>query len=121
MTGMMVLRNPEWNKPKVGGFDWVSRRLYPIVAERCPDHPLIAEARRDALERTLDLHSALRWLSDLRSTKFRRLDAISPFAAAWLEPYGTESEEPVRFESPDITLQRLHERLFDSAAKELCP
>ncbi|MBI1324930.1 DEAD/DEAH box helicase [bacterium] len=121
MTGFMVLRNPEWGRPKVGGHDWISRRLFPLISERCPDHPLLAEARRDVLERTLDLPAAFHWLRTVTGFRFRRLTAISPFAAAWLEPFGIDRAEAVRFESADDALKRLHDRLFASIDAELCP
>jgi ATP-dependent Lhr-like helicase len=111
-TGFMVLRNMEGGRPKVGGLDWVSRRLYPIVAESCPDHPLVREARRDVLESILDIDSTRNWLNRLDNYRFIRMSGLSPFAAAWLEPFGDEASEPVRFESQDDVLQRLHERLF---------
>ncbi len=121
MTGFMVLRNPESGRPKVGGHDWISRRLFPLISERCPNHPLLAEARRDVLERTLDLPAALEWLDGVSGFRFRRLGGISPFASAWLEPFGIDRAEPVRFESADDALKRLHEKLFATLAPELCP
>jgi ATP-dependent Lhr-like helicase len=120
MTGFMVLRNPEWGRPKVGGHDWIARRLFPLISERCPDHPLLAEARRDVLERTLDLPAAIDWLGNVSGFRFRRLSTISPFAAAWLNPFGIDRSEPVRFESADDALKRLHERLFAPLGPELC-
>ena len=45
-TALMVLRNPEpGRRVRVGGLNWVSTRLYPLINSTCPDHPLLA---RDA-------------------------------------------------------------------------
>jgi ATP-dependent Lhr-like helicase len=60
------------------------------------------------LEDLLDTPSALAWLGSGPSVRFRVLDALSPFAAAWVEP---GVAEPLAFESPAEALRRLHARL----------
>jgi len=116
-TGLMVLRNMDGNRPRVGGLDWVSRRLYPKLLETCPEHPLLRQARRDVLERVLDFPAVKRWLQGNPAFRFRRLDGISPFTAAWLDPFGRYSNEPMLFGSADDALQRLHDRLFQPSAE----
>src|SRR5205823_4681505 len=106
----MVLRNPEGGRRRVGGLLWVSSRLYPLVQAACPDHPLLRETRREVLEDLLDTPAALAWLAQRPAVRFRALDALSPFAAAWINP-GDGAAEPLRFESPDEALRRLHARL----------
>ena len=57
-TGLMVLRNPEpGRRVRVGGLNWVSSRLFPLVKAACPDHPLLRETRREVLHDLLDLPS----------------------------------------------------------------
>ena len=59
----MVLRNSEpGRRVRVGGLNWVSTRLYPLVKAACPDHPLLRETRREVLEDLLDVPAAERWL-----------------------------------------------------------
>ena len=110
-TAMMVLRNPEGGKRKVGGLLWVSTRLYPLVKAACPDHPLLREVRREVLNDLLDTPTALAWLESQPTIRFRQLDSLSPFAAAWIEP---GQAEPLHYESPAEALQRLHDRLVPS-------
>jgi ATP-dependent Lhr-like helicase len=118
-TAMMVLRNPEGGRRRVGGLLWVSTRLYPLVKASCPNHPLLRETRREVLEDLLDTPTALSWLERRPPLRFRALDGPSPFAAAWIEPGASAGEtgpgvvtgEPVRFESPAEALRRLHARL----------
>jgi ATP-dependent helicase Lhr and Lhr-like helicase len=108
-TALMVLRNPEpGRRVRVGGLNWVSTRLYPLVKSACPDHPLLRETRREVLEDVLDVPAATRWLAEPRQIRVRDLPALSPFAAAWIE-----QGEPdiLRFESPEAALRRLHARL----------
>jgi len=107
-TALMVLRNPDGGRTRVGGMRWVSQRLYPLVLAACPDHPLLRETRREVLDDLLDARSALAWLATCPTIRLRSLAAPSPFAAAWVDPAGPE---PLRFESADDALGRLHARL----------
>lgn len=107
-TALMVLRNPEGGRRRVGGLLWVSTRLYPLVKAACPDHPLLRETRREVLDDLLDTPAALAWIGSRPAVRFRTLDGLSPFAAAWVEP---GQAEPLRFESPADALRRLHARL----------
>ncbi len=117
-TALMVLRNPEpGRRVRVGGMNWVSSRLYPLVQAACPDHPLLRQTRREVLEDFLDVPAAARWLASRPAVRFRGLPGISPFAAAWIEP-GTP--EALQFESPGDALRRLHARLT-AAAKGAVP
>jgi ATP-dependent Lhr-like helicase len=111
-TALMVLRNPEGGRTRVGGLLWVSQRLYPLVRAACPEHPLIREARREALEGQLDTPTARAWLESRPRIRFRALDAPSPFTHAWLDP---AAGEPLRFEAPAEALRRLHARLSRGA------
>jgi ATP-dependent Lhr-like helicase len=107
-TALMVLRNPEGGRRRVGGLLWVSQRLYPLVKAACPDHPLLRETRREVLEDLLDLDAARAYLDARPALRFRRLEGTSPFTAAWIDPAGAE---PIRFEPPADALKRLHARL----------
>ena len=108
-TALMVLRNPEpGRRVRVGGLNWVSTRLYPLINSTCPDHPLLRETRREVLEDILDVPAAAHWLASEPPIRFQALDELSPFAAAWIEPDGAEI---LRFEPPADALRRLHARL----------
>jgi ATP-dependent Lhr-like helicase len=115
-TALMVLRNPQQGRRvRVGGMNWVSSRLYPLVKAACPDHPLLRETRREVLQDLLDLPSATRWLQSGPIVVFRDLPCLSPFASAWISP---SADETVQFESPADALKRLHARLTLAAAGE---
>ena len=117
-TALMVLRNPEGGRRRVGGLLWVSNRLYPLVKAACPDHPLLRETRREVLEDLLDAPAALAWLATRPTPRFRALDAPSPFASAWIEPGAVGpggGGEALRFETPADALRRLHARLAPGA------
>jgi ATP-dependent Lhr-like helicase len=111
-TGLMVLDRPEpGRRVRVGGMDWVSTRLYPLVQAACPDHPLLRETRREVLHDLLDVPAARRWLESRPAIAVRSLGAVSPFAAAWVVP---SSAEALQFESTAESLHRLHARLTSS-------
>jgi ATP-dependent Lhr-like helicase len=56
---LMVLRNREHGRRvHVGGLNWVSSRLYPLIKSVCPNHLLLRETRRHVLENVLDVPSA---------------------------------------------------------------
>jgi ATP-dependent Lhr-like helicase len=113
-TGLMILRNPEGGRLRVGGQGWASQRLYPLVKAACPDHPLLRETRREVLRDVLDAPEALAWLRSRGPARFRALDAPSPFAAAWIDPAAGDA---LRFESPAEALGRLHRRLHAGEGK----
>jgi ATP-dependent Lhr-like helicase len=116
-TALMVLRNPEpGRRVRVGGLNWVSTRLFPLVRAACRDHPLLRQTRREVLEELLDVPAAERWLGARPAIRFRRLPGLSPFAAAWIEP---ASSEALQFESPGDALRRLHARLTARAGGPL--
>ncbi|MDR3634141.1 MAG: DEAD/DEAH box helicase [Isosphaeraceae bacterium] len=112
-NALMVLRNPDGGRRKVGGLLWVSQRLYPLVKAATPDHPLLRETRREVLHDLLDAPSARAWLERSPTLRFRMLPELSPFAAAWIVP---ADSEPLRFESPADALKRLHARLVTTGA-----
>lgn len=121
-TALMVLKNPEGQRRRVGGLLWVGRRLYPLVRAACPDHPLLRETRREVLEDLLDLPAALAWLAQRPSVRLRVLDGPSPFAAAWIVAGAgpvAGGWETMRFESPSDALRRLHARLAMVAGTEV--
>ncbi len=116
-TGLMVLRNPEQGRRvRVGGMNWVSSRLYPLVKAACPDHPLLRETRREVLHDLLDLPAAVRWLESRPVLKLRKLPCLSPFTTAWISP---SADEPVQFESAAEALWRLHARLTTPRTEEV--
>jgi ATP-dependent helicase Lhr and Lhr-like helicase len=112
-TALMVLSNPEpGRRVRVGGMNWVSTRLYPLVKAACPDHPLLRETRREVLDNILDVPAAIRWINPQPHVRLRVLPGLSPFAATWIEP---GQGDALQFESPGDALRRLHSRLVQTA------
>jgi ATP-dependent Lhr-like helicase len=108
-TALMVLRNPDGGRKRVGGLFWVSQRLYPLLKARCPEHPLLRETRKEVLDHLLDTSAALDWLRTRPTPRMRVLRSPSPMAAAWIDP---ALAEHICFEPAGDALKRLHARLM---------
>lgn len=83
--GLMVLRQPLGGPRKVGGRDWIERRLFDQIASVDPDFALLRQARRETLATTCQTASAERHLGERRPIVVRELGDVSPIAAAWLD------------------------------------
>ena len=115
-TGLMVLRNPEQGRRvRVGGLNWVSSRLYPLVKAACPHHPLLRETRREVLHDLLDVPAAVRWLESQAgppAPQAARASRRSPRPGS-----RPAADEPLQFESPADALRRLHARLTTAGTR----
>ena len=114
-TALMVLRNPEpGRRVRVGGLNWVSTRLYPLVRAACPDHPLLRQTRREVLEERARRPGG---------RAMAGIAAVGPVpracrASRRSPPPGSSrlSPDALRFESPAEALRRLHQRLISAGA-----
>ncbi len=86
-TGLMVLRQPLGGPRKVGGRDWVERRLFDQVAVVDPEFALLRQARRETLATACAAEPARRHLESIAALpiQIRYLTEASPIAAAWLD------------------------------------
>jgi ATP-dependent Lhr-like helicase len=86
-TGLMVLRQPLGGPRKVGGRDWIERRLFDQILAVDPNFPLLRQARRETLTSTCDGRAALKYveLATKMPLRVRSLADVSPIAAAWLD------------------------------------
>jgi ATP-dependent helicase Lhr and Lhr-like helicase len=109
-AGLMLLRNPEGRKRKVGGEGWAERRLFEQVRAREPDFVLLRQALREVREELCDVPSALAYAEALPrlTVRCRHLSSPSPFAQAWSQAGPGESASA---ETPAEALARLHAEL----------
>jgi ATP-dependent helicase Lhr and Lhr-like helicase len=86
-TGLMVLRQPLGGPRKVGGRDWIERRLFEQILAIDADFPLLRQARHETLTSTCDGHASLKYMELAMKTpiRVRYLAEVSPIAAAWLD------------------------------------
>jgi ATP-dependent Lhr-like helicase len=110
LTGLMLLRNPQGRRRKVGGHDWAERRLYEQVTAIDPDFVLLRQARREVRREVCDAAAALAYVRKLPglAVRCRWLACCGPFSEGWsrVEPIDAGPRE-----SPDEALRRLHSAL----------
>lgn len=109
-TGLMLLRNPERRRRKVGGPLWGQRQLFDRIRQRDPDFVLMRQALREVRENLCDAVTARAYVEHLPrlGVRCRWLPAPSPFAAAWTQ---WEAGELGSGETPGDALRRLHAEL----------
>lgn len=110
LTGLMLLRQPRGGRRRVGGHDWVERRLFERVRRLDPDFVLLTQARRDLYQGLLDVPVALQHVTALShlEVRYRWLREPSPFARAWIP---SAPSEEVSSEGPAEALARLQATL----------
>lgn len=86
-TGLMVLRSPLGGSRKVGGRDWIERRLFDQVMAVDPEFALVRQARRETLATVFDAAAAGAYLKAASALpiQVRCLADASPIASAWLD------------------------------------
>jgi ATP-dependent helicase Lhr and Lhr-like helicase len=116
-TGLMLLRNPQGRRRRVGGRDWGERQLFDRVREHDPDFVLLRQAMRELGEERCDAEAARGFVETLplRALKCRWLSRPSPFTEGWTQLESGASEEA---ESPAEALRRLHAILTGSGTTD---
>jgi ATP-dependent Lhr-like helicase len=109
-TGLMLLRNPEGRRRRVGGPSWPERRLFEQVSAHDPDFVLLRQALNEVRADLCDCDAAEQYLADLpnRAIRCRYLRQPSPFATAWTQPGVVEVGAT---QTPAEALRRLHAEL----------
>lgn len=113
-TGLMVYRNHFGEQKSVRKLQWSSEVIFNVLTEHEPDHVLLREARRDAVQTHLDLEGAIRFLIELnerkRPIRLRPVEQVSPLAFGM---YATQIKEVLLVEDPRETLERLYHHWWE--------
>lgn len=119
-TGLMVPRQTTAGPRRPKQLQWNADILFSVLREHEPDHPLMREARRDALERFLDAPRMLAFLEEARTHRwiFRDLPCISPFG---FPLYASRIQEGLAEEDRDAALERIYRAMYDGAAALTTP
>jgi ATP-dependent Lhr-like helicase len=107
-TGLMVYRNYFGEAKPVRKLQFSSEVIFNVLAQHEPDHVLLREAQRDAVESFLDLATAEAFLRRLRgrAIRLRRPAQLPPLAFAM---YAASIKEVLMVEDPAATLERLYQ------------
>jgi ATP-dependent Lhr-like helicase len=110
-TGLMLLRQPQGKRRKVGGADWAQRRLFELVQAHDADFVLIRQALREMQQHLCDADAAEDYARSLPriTLRVRTLSRPSPFAESWSQREPVAGEAVV---SPADALARLHAELI---------
>jgi ATP-dependent Lhr-like helicase len=113
LTGLMLLRNPQGRRRRVGGPDWAQRRLFEQVRAADAGFVLLRQAEREVYEECCDADAARAFAEALprQMLRCRWLPAVSPFAESWTQ---VDVGPVASAESPADALQRLHALLTES-------
>jgi ATP-dependent Lhr-like helicase len=114
-TGLMILRNPDGRRQRVGGAGWPARRLFEQVRAHDDDFVLLRQALAEVRSESCDADTAGQYAASLPTlaVRVRWLRQPSPFAAAWTQP---DVGEVPAAQTPAEALQRLHAELTGGAA-----
>lgn len=111
-TGLMIYRNFFGEQKPARKLHWSAEVIFNVLTEHEPDHVLLREARRDAVNTFLDVAGAeafLRAASGLPK-RLRRVPVVPPLSFAM---YATKIREALMVEDPQETLERLYHHWWE--------
>ena len=106
-TGLMVYRNYFDRQKSVRKLQWSAEVIFNVLQEHEPEHVLLREARRDALQTFIDAEGARAFLTAQakKSVRLRRVAIVPPLSFAM---YATKIKEALLVEDPYETMERLY-------------
>ncbi len=110
-TGLMVPRNRPDVETRVKQIHWNAEILFRVLQEHEPDHPLLAEAYRQAEYTFLDAERAFRFLAEVQTYSWdvREVQRVSPFAFGL---YVSQIREAMLHEDPETAIERLCNEMY---------
>ena len=116
-TGLMVPRQFPGKERKLKQLRFSSEILFRVLDEHEPDHPLLAEAYRQAVTQFLDVAGACAWMEHAAAAPCRwqllETTVVSPFAFGW---YAHSRKESLMFEDPEEAIERLYRQFYGNTA-----
>ncbi|HMO66107.1 MAG TPA: hypothetical protein PKE47_12935, partial [Verrucomicrobiota bacterium] len=111
-TGLMVYRNFFGEQKSARKLQWSAEVIFNVLAQHEPDHVLLREARRDALNTFLDGAGAEAFLRGAAGLpmRLRRVAVVPPLSFAM---YATRIREALMVEDPQETLERLSHQWWE--------
>jgi ATP-dependent Lhr-like helicase len=117
--GLMVPRQFPGKERAVKMLRFSSEILFRVLEQHEPDHPLLAEAHRQAATLFVDADAACRCLDDLAHPRWEwrllELPAVSPFGFSL---YVSKMKESMMFENPEEAVERLYRQFYGGDAQD---
>jgi ATP-dependent Lhr-like helicase len=110
-TGLMVPRNLPGKQRQKKTMNWSTEVLFRVLEQHEPEHPLLAEAYRQATHTFLDANEAYSFLEAASGFdwRLRELPAISPFS---FPLYASVIKESMMLEDPGTAMERIYREMF---------
>ncbi|MGI8821076.1 MAG: DEAD/DEAH box helicase [Chthoniobacterales bacterium] len=110
-TGLMVPRQLPGRERRPKQLTWSSEVLFRVLEQHEPDHPLLAEAYRQAMHIFLDAEQAYAFLDQVQSYRWtlRELPVVSPFSFAI---YASKIKESMMLEDPAAAIERIYAEMY---------
>ncbi len=116
-TGLMVPRQLPGKERKLKQLRFSAEILFRVLEQHEPDHPLLAEAYRQAVTRFLDVEGACAWMERTAGADWRwrlvETPVVSPFAFGL---YASQRKESMMFENPEEAVERMYRQFYGPAA-----
>jgi ATP-dependent Lhr-like helicase len=116
-TGLMVYRNYFDRQKSVRKLQWSAEVIFNVLREHEPEHVLLREARRDALQTFIDAQGAREFLlaQAKKPVRLRRVAMVPPLSFAM---YATKIKEALLVEDPYETMERLYHQWWSEIEKQ---
>ena len=111
-TGLMVYRNYFDRQKSVRKLQWSAEVIFNVLQQHEPEHVLMREARRDALQTFIDAEGAREFLTAQakKPVRLRRVPMVPPLSFAM---YATKIKEALLVEDPYETMERLYHQWWE--------
>ncbi|EDY17851.1 DEAD/H associated domain protein [Chthoniobacter flavus Ellin428] len=111
-TGLMVYRNYFDRQKSVRKLQWSAEVIFNVLQQHEPEHVLMREARRDALQTFIDAEGAREFLiaQTRKPVRLRRVPMVPPLSFAM---YATKIKEALLVEDPYETMERLYHQWWE--------
>ena len=109
----MVPRQFPGKERKIRQLRFSTEILFRVLEQHEPDHPMLAEAYRQALTGFLDVDGACAWMKQAAGPDWRwrlvELPSVSPFGFGL---YASKLKESMMFEDPDEAIERVYRQFY---------
>ncbi len=116
-TGLMVPRQFPGKERKVRQLRFSAEILFRVLEQHEPDHPMLAEAYRQALTGFLDVETACAWMERAAGADWRwqlvEMTTVSPFGFGL---YASKMKESLQFEDPNEAIERMYRQFYGREA-----
>lgn len=115
-TGLMVPRQLPGESRALRQVRWSAEILFQVISRHEPDHPLLEQARREAMHTFLDVDRAIDFLHTAAGFEwcYVEVPAVTPFAFGI---YASKIRESMMLEDPEQAIERLYQAMREKLGR----